>query len=59
MYKTGDRPRDFIEAAIIDLKKKPKATKFSGHRRISLFAHTARLKRNLRAYLEISLELEE
>jgi hypothetical protein len=41
-YLTGDWPRDFIEVTMIALKKKPKATKCSDHRTISI-AHTVKI----------------
>jgi hypothetical protein len=41
IYVTGEWPRDFIEVTMIALKK-PKATKCSDHRTISLIAHSAR-----------------
>ena len=57
IYETGEWPRDFTEAAITDLKKKPQATKFGGHRKISLFAHTAKIvERILRSKIEKKLE---
>ena len=57
IYEIGEWPRDFIEAAIIALKKEPKAKKFSGHRKISLFVHTAKIvKRILRSKIEKKLE---
>jgi hypothetical protein len=57
MYEPGEWPRDFIEAAIIDLNKEPKATKFSGHRKINLFAHTAKtVEIILRSKIETKLE---
>jgi hypothetical protein len=43
MYVTGKWPRDFIEVTMIALKKKPKATKCSDHRTISLIAHAAKI----------------
>ena len=68
MYVTGEWPRDFIEVTMIALKKKPKATKCSNHRTISLIAHTAkivanilrrRIERKIDYYLEkISLDVE-
>jgi hypothetical protein len=68
MYVTGEWPGVLIEFTMIDLKKKPKATKFSDHRTISIIAHAAKivvrdleegLKGTLRMLLEISLDLEE
>jgi hypothetical protein len=43
MYVTGERPRDFIEVTMIALKRKPKATKWSDHRTISIIAHAAKI----------------
>jgi hypothetical protein len=43
IYVTGKWPRDLIEVTMIALKKKPKATKCSDHRTISLIAHTAKI----------------
>jgi hypothetical protein len=69
MYETGEWPKDFTEVTMISLKKKPKATKHSDHRTISLIAHTAnivvryleeRFEGELSMYLEkISSDLEE
>jgi hypothetical protein len=42
-HVTGERPRDFNEVTMIALKKKPKATKCSDHRTISLIAHAAKI----------------
>jgi hypothetical protein len=43
MYVTGEWPRDFIEVKMIALKKKPKTTKCSDHRTISIIAHAAKI----------------
>jgi hypothetical protein len=43
IYETGEWLKDFTEFAMIDLKKKPQATKYSDHRTISLIAHTAKI----------------
>jgi hypothetical protein len=43
MYVTGKWPRDFIEVTMIALKKKPKATKCSHHRTISVIVHAAKI----------------
>jgi hypothetical protein len=43
MYETGEWPRDFIEVTMIALKKKPKATKCSDHRTVSIIAHAAKI----------------
>jgi hypothetical protein len=69
MYVTGEWPRDFIEVTMIALKKKPKATKCSDHRTISIIAHVAKivariLRRRIERKIEdalgkISLDLEE
>jgi hypothetical protein len=42
IYGTGEWPKDFIEVAMIALKRKPKATKCSYHYTVSLIAHTAK-----------------
>jgi hypothetical protein len=42
IHKTGKWLKDFIKVTVITLKKKPKATKYSDHCTISLFAHTAK-----------------
>jgi len=69
VYETGEWPKDFTEVKMIALKKKPKATKCSDHRTISLIAHTAKIveryldegfKRKLRMCSEkISFDLKE
>jgi hypothetical protein len=41
--KTGEWPKYFIEAKMPALMGKPKATKGSGHRKISFIAHAANL----------------
>jgi hypothetical protein len=57
MYVTGEGPRDFIEVTMLALKKKPKATKCSDHRTISLIAHTAKIvARLLRRRFERKIE---
>jgi hypothetical protein len=43
IYVTGEWPRDFTDVTMIALKKKPKATKCSDHRTISIIAHTAKI----------------
>ena len=43
IYETGEWPKDLTEVTIIALQKKTQATKFSGHRTISLTAHTAKI----------------
>jgi hypothetical protein len=43
IYVTGEWPRDFVEVTMIALKKKPKATKCSDHRTISIIAHAAKI----------------
>jgi hypothetical protein len=42
IYVTGEWTRDLIEVTMIALKKKPKGTKCSDHRTISIIAHTAK-----------------
>ena len=68
IYETGEWPKDFTEVTMIDIKKKPQATKCSDHRTIILIAHTTKivtriltgLKGKLRLYSEkISLDLDE
>ena len=72
IYETGEWPKDFTEVTMINLKKKPQATKCSNHGTISLITHTHTakivakipylegLKRKLRMYSEeISLDIEE
>jgi hypothetical protein len=57
MYVTGEWPRDFIEVTMIALKKKPKATKCSDHRTISIIAHAAKIvARILRRRIERRIE---
>jgi hypothetical protein len=43
IYETGERPKDFVEFAMIALWKKPKATKCSDHLTMSLIAHAAKI----------------
>jgi hypothetical protein len=43
IHETGERPKSLIGVAMISLKKKPKATKCSDHRTISLITHTAKI----------------
>jgi hypothetical protein len=43
IYVTGKWPKDFTEVKMITINKKPKASKFSHRRTISLIAHTATL----------------
>jgi hypothetical protein len=43
MYVTGEWPRHLIELTMIALKKKPKATKCSHYRTISIIAHAAKI----------------
>jgi hypothetical protein len=57
MYVTGEWPRDFAEATMIAFNKKPKATKCSDHRTISLIAHTVKIvARILRGRIERNIE---
>jgi hypothetical protein len=42
IYVTGEWPRHFTEGTMIALKK-PKATKCSDHRTISIIAHAAKI----------------
>ena len=39
----GEWPKDFMEVTMIELKKKPQATKCNDHRTNSLIAHTAKI----------------
>jgi hypothetical protein len=69
IYVTGEWPRDIIEVTMTALKKKPKATKCSDHRTISIIAHAAKIvARILRRRIErktedalgnVSLDLEK
>jgi hypothetical protein len=43
IYETGEWPKDFTDVTTIALKKKPKATKCSDHRTISLITQTAKI----------------
>jgi hypothetical protein len=57
MYVTGEWPRDFIEITMYALKKKPKATKCSDHRTISIIAYAAKIvTRRLRRRIERKTE---
>jgi hypothetical protein len=57
LYVTGKWPRDFIEVTMIALQKKPKATKCSDHRTVSLIARTAKIvARILRRRIERKTE---
>ena len=42
MFETGDWPKDMTEVTMLVLQRKPKATKCTDHRTISLGAHTAK-----------------
>jgi hypothetical protein len=57
IYVTGEWPRDLIEVTMTALKKKPKATKCSNHRTISIIAHAAKIvARILRRRIERKAE---
>jgi hypothetical protein len=57
IYETGEWPKDFTEATMIALKKKPQATKCSDHRTITLIAHTAKIvEKILRKRMEKKIE---
>jgi len=57
IYETGEWPKDFTEVTMIDLKKKPQATKCSDHRTISLIAQTAKkVAKILRRRIENKIE---
>jgi len=43
LYETVEWPKDFTKFTMIVLQKKPQATKCSGHRTVSLNAHTAKI----------------
>jgi hypothetical protein len=43
IYETGEWYKEFTKVTMIAFKKKPKATKCSEHRTISLIAHTAKI----------------
>ena len=43
IYENEEWPKDFIEVTMTALKNKPKATKLSDNRTISLIAHTAKI----------------
>jgi len=64
IYETGEWPKDLTEVTIIALQKKTQATKFSGHRTISLTAHTAKiiakiLRRRIERKIEAALEEDQ
>jgi hypothetical protein len=52
IHETGQWPKNFTEATMIALKKKPQATKCSDHRTISLFAHTAKILKRIETKIE-------
>jgi hypothetical protein len=56
IYKSGEWPQDFTEVKMTALKKKPKATKCSDHRTVSLIAFSAKtvakIERNIEEVLE-------
>jgi len=57
IYETGEWPKDFTEVTMITVKKKPRATKCSDHRTISLIAHTAKIvAKILRRRIEKKIE---
>jgi hypothetical protein len=57
IYVTEEWPRDLIEVTMIALKKKPKATKCSDHRTISIITHAAKIvARILRRRIERKTE---
>jgi hypothetical protein len=56
-YVTGKWPKDFTEVKMIAINKKPKATKCSHHRTITLIAHTTKtVARILRQGFERKIE---
>jgi hypothetical protein len=57
IFETGEWPKDCTEVTMIAFKKKPKATKCSDHRTMSLIAHTAKIvARILRRRIERKIE---
>jgi hypothetical protein len=57
LYETGEWPNGFMEVTMINLKKKPQATKCNDHRTISLIAHTAKtVAKILRRRIEKKIE---
>jgi hypothetical protein len=57
IYETGEWTKSFTEVTMINLKKKPQATKCSDHRAVSLIAHTAKRAANtLRRRIEKKIE---
>jgi hypothetical protein len=57
IYVTGEWTRDFIEGTMIALKNKPKSTKCSDHRTVSLISYTAKIvARMLRRRIERKIE---
>ena len=69
IYESEEWPKYFTEVAVITLKKKPKATKFSDNHTVNLITHTAKrvamiLRRRVARKIgnvlgEDSLDLEE
>jgi hypothetical protein len=60
IHGTAEWPKDFTEVTTTALKKKPKATKCSDHRTISLIAHAANkavttLRRRIQRKIEDAL----
>jgi hypothetical protein len=43
IYESGVWPKDFTEVTMVALKKKPKASKYTDHRTVSLIAHVAKV----------------
>jgi hypothetical protein len=43
IYESGEWPKNFSEVTMVALKKKPKASKSTDHRTISLTAHAAKV----------------
>jgi hypothetical protein len=56
IYETGEWSKDFTEATMITLKKKPQSTKCSDHRTISLIAHTAKTVATILRRIEKKIE---
>jgi hypothetical protein len=57
MYETGGWPKNLIKVTITALKEKPKATKCSDHRTLSLIAHIGRrVSGALRGMIERKIE---
>jgi hypothetical protein len=57
VFETGEWPKDFREVTMIALMKKPRATKRSYNRTVSLIAHTGKIvAKILRRRIERKIE---